>query len=47
MALLNKLTHDFTQKIAADSTSWGALSILVFALGLVVMMMVIFSYYYG
>lgn len=47
MAPINKLTRDFTQKIAADSTSWGSLAILIFGLGLVLVMMVIFSYHYG
>lgn len=47
MAPLNKLTHDFTQKITADSTSWGSLAILIFGLGLVLAMMVLFSYRYG
>ncbi|WP_160295915.1 hypothetical protein [Aliterella atlantica] len=47
MAPLSKLTHDFTQKIVADSTSWGSLAILIFGLGLVLMMMVVFSYRYG
>lgn len=47
MAPLNKLARDFTEKIATDSTSWGSLAILVFGLGLVLVMMVLFSHWYG
>lgn len=46
MAPLNKLAHDFTEKVAADSTSWGSLATLIFGLGVLLVMMVIFSYRY-
>lgn len=46
MAPLNKLVNNFTQKAKADSTSWGSLAMLVCGLGVLLLMMVIFSYSY-
>lgn len=46
MAPLNKLVDNFTHKVTADSTSWGSLAILVCGLGVLLLMMVIFSYSY-
>lgn len=47
MAPFNKLAHDFTEKISADSTSWGSLAILILGLGVLLVMMVLFSYRYS
>jgi hypothetical protein len=47
MAPLNKLVNNLTQKVAADSTSWGSLAILVGGLGVLLLMMVMFSYSYS
>jgi uncharacterized membrane-anchored protein len=47
VAPLHKLVNNFTQKVAADSTSWGSLAILVCGLGVLLLMMVIYSYSYN
>jgi hypothetical protein len=46
MALINELVNNFRQKVAGDSTSWGALAVLVCGLSVLLLMMVIFSYSY-
>lgn len=46
VAPLNKLVNNFAQRVMADSTSWGSLAVLVCGLGVLLVMMVIFSYSY-
>lgn len=43
MAPLNKLVDNLAHKVAADSTSWGSLAIWICGLGVLLLMMVIFS----
>lgn len=46
MAPLNKLVDNLAHKAAVDSTSWGSLALLVCGLGVLLLMMVTFSYSY-
>lgn len=44
MVTFNKLMRNFTQQIAQGSVSWGSLILLIYGLGVIITMMVIYSY---